>query len=188
MKTENLSLYPISPTKAEWLKSKIRDVPDYPKEGITFKDLTTLFKDPEALAFVIDALTDKCRLLKPTAIVGLEARGFIIAPTVAYKLGVGFVPIRKKGKLPYKVEQVTYDLEYGSDCVQIHVDGLEKGERVVLIDDLLATGGTAKAAVTLIEKLGATVVGAGFIVSLDFLNGRNKLPANLDVFCLVNYT
>jgi adenine phosphoribosyltransferase len=173
-KTENLSRYPITRLKAD------------PKPGIVFKDLTTLFRDAEAFTFVIDALTDKCRELAPTRIAGIEARGLILAPTIAYKLGLGFVPIRKPGKLPYKTEQISYKLEYGVDSVEVHVDSFEKGERVIVIDDLLATGGTAAAACQLVEKLGATVVGAGFVVSLDFLQGLDKLP-NLEVFSLIKY-
>jgi adenine phosphoribosyltransferase len=182
-----VACFPVSQTKADWLKSKIRDVPDYPKAGIVFKDLTTLFKDREAFAFVIDALTDKCKQLNATKIVGIEARGFILAPTVAYKLGLGFVPIRKPGKLPYKTEQVSYELEYGEDSVHIHIDSFDKGERVVIIDDLLATGGTAAAACKLVEKLGAKVLGCGFVVDLSFLKGKEKLSKQVDVFSLVEY-
>jgi adenine phosphoribosyltransferase len=185
--TEERTLFPVSKAKADWLKSKIRDVPDYPKPGIVFKDLTTLFKDAEAFTFVIDALTEKCEQLGATKIVGIEARGFILAPTVAYNLGLGFVPIRKPGKLPYKTEQVSYDLEYGQDSVQIHVDSFENSERVLIIDDLLATGGTAAAACQLVEKVGAKVVGCGFVVGLSFLNGLEKLPKKSETFCLIKY-
>ncbi len=184
---EDISRYPITGVKSAWLKGKVRDISDYPKPGIVFKDLTTLFKDAEAFSFVIDVLTDKCRELSPTKIVGIEARGFILAPTIAYKLGLGFVPIRKPGKLPYKTEKLSYDLEYGTDAIEVHTDAFDKGERVVLIDDLLATGGTAKAACQLIEKLGAKVAGIGFVISLDFLKGQEKLPTGVDVFSLIQY-
>jgi adenine phosphoribosyltransferase len=185
---ENVVCYPVTKEKADWLKTKVRDIPDYPKPGIIFKDLTPLFREPEALAFVIDALSTKVKELNPTRIVGIEARGFILGPTIAYKLGLGFVPIRKPGKLPYKTEQVSYSLEYGTGNLEIHIDSFEKGERAVVIDDLLATGGTALAACKLVKKLGAEVLGVGFIVSLDFLNGRQKLPSNLEVFSLIQYS
>lgn len=185
--TKTDTCLPITEAKANWLKTKVRDIPDYPKPGIIFKDLTTLFRDAEAFAFVIDALTEKVKEFKPTRLVGIEARGFILAPTIAYKLGVGFVPIRKPGKLPYKTEKVSYALEYGEDSVEVHVDSFDKNERVVIIDDLLATGGTALAACQLVEKLGARVASAGFIVSLDFLNGKKKLPSQLEVFSLIQY-
>jgi adenine phosphoribosyltransferase len=183
----NVACYPVTKEKAEWLKSKVRDVPDYPKPGIIFKDLTTLFRDPEAFAYTIDAMTAKVKELKPDHIAGIEARGFILGPTIAYKLGLGFVPIRKPGKLPYKTEHVSYSLEYGTDQLHIHVDSFKPGERVVVIDDLLATGGTAKAACQLVEKLGATVVGLGFVVALDFLDGKKMLPKNLEAFSLIQY-
>lgn len=185
--TKTDTCLPITEAKANWLKTKVRDIPDYPKPGIIFKDLTTLFRDAEAFAFVIDALTEKVKEFKPTRLVGIEARGFILAPTIAYKLGVGFVPIRKPGKLPYKTEKVSYALEYGEDSVEVHVDSFDKNERVVIIDDLLATGGTALAACQLVEKLGARVAAAGFVVSLDFLNGRKRLPSQLEVFSLIQY-
>lgn len=180
-------LLPISQAKSDWLKSMIRDVPDFPKPGIMFKDLTTLFKDAKALAFAIDVLTEKCRSLKPDVIAGIEARGFILAPAIAYLLGIGFVPVRKPGKLPYHTHKLNYDLEYGTDSIEIHIDAAEKGHRVVLIDDLLATGGTASAAQKLLQMLGATVVGVGFVVELAFLSGRKKLSAESDVFALVEY-
>jgi adenine phosphoribosyltransferase len=153
-KTEKSSLtLPLSSEKDQWLKSKIRDIPDFPKAGIVFKDLTTLFADAEALEFVMDVMTERCRLLKPDVIVGIEARGFIFAPTIAYKLGLGFVPIRKPGKLPHKVHKLEYDLEYGKDTIEIHSDAVAHGHRVVLIDDLLATGGTAVAGRNLLGML-----------------------------------
>jgi len=178
---------PLSADKSNWLKNKIRDIPDFPKPGIIFKDLTPLLKDPATFAFAIDVLTEKCRALKPQYIAGIEARGFIFAPTIAYKLGIGFIPIRKPGKLPYTVEKLEYELEYGTDCIEVHADAVEKGDRVVLIDDLLATGGTAGAASKLLTILGANVVGIGFLVDLAFLNGRSKLSKESDVFALLSY-
>jgi adenine phosphoribosyltransferase len=169
------------------LQSTIRDIPDFPKPGIIFKDLTTLLKNPDAFRFVIEAMSEHCRDLRPDYIAAIEARGFIIGPSIAYKLGAGFVPIRKPGKLPYTVERESYALEYGTDSIDIHVDAIEKGKRVVLIDDLLATGGTALAGHRLLSRLGAQVSGVGFIVELGFLNGRCKLPAGTDVFSLVKY-
>ena len=183
---KDLSL-PISKQKDEWLKSKIRDIPDFPKPGIVFKDLTTLFADAQAFAFVIDVLAERCRALKPDVIAGIEARGFVLAPTIAYKLGLGFVPIRKPGKLPHRVQKLQYDLEYGTDTIEIHSDAVSNSHRVVLIDDLLATGGTAGAARQLLEVLGANVVGVGFVVELGFLNGRAKLSGESDIFSIINY-
>ena len=177
----------LTPDKIDWLKSKIRDIPDFPKPGIIFKDLTTLLKDPEPFKFVIDVLADKYRGSKPAYIAGIEARGFILASALAYKLGAGFVPIRKPGKLPYKVEKVSYDLEYGTDAIEIHVDAIEKGKSVVLIDDLLATGGTAAAACKLLTGIGANLVGVGFVVQLGFLPGREKLPQDIDIFSMIEY-
>ena len=185
--SEAHSRYPITQLKADWLKNRVRDVMDYPKPGIVFKDLTTLFKDPEAFAFVIDVLTDKCRELTPTKIAGIEARGLILGSAVAYNLGLGFVPIRKPGKLPCKTERVSYSLEYGTDSVEVHVDAFDKGERVIIIDDLLATGGTAGAACQLVQKLGGIVVGLGFAVNLEFLNGAANLPKTLEVFSVLHY-
>jgi adenine phosphoribosyltransferase len=183
----NSATLPLSKDNENWLKSKIRDIPDFPKPGIIFKDLTTLFSDATAFQFVLDTMTECCRLQKPEVIAGIEARGFILAPTIAYRLGIGFVPIRKPGKLPYRVEKLEYELEYGFDTIEIHADAVNHGHRVVLIDDLLATGGTAAAASKLLTRLGANVVGIGFAVELGFLNGREKL-GDSDVFALINYT
>lgn len=171
----------------DWLKSKIRDIPDFPKKGIIFKDLTTLLNDHEAFNFVVEVLTEKAKQLKPDYIAGIEARGFILAPAIAHKLGIGFIPIRKPGKLPHHVEKVSYDLEYGSNTLEIHIDAAEKGKRVLIIDDLLATGGTANAACQLIERIGAKVAGMGFLVELDFLSGRKILPQGVETFSLINY-
>lgn len=185
--TQQATYLPIPKEKAEWIKSTIRDIPDFPKPGIVFKDLTTLLRDKDAFAYVIDALSEKFVGTKPKYIAGIEARGFILGPAIAHKMHVGFIPIRKPGKLPHKVEKAVYELEYGSDSVEIHVDAVEKGDRVVVIDDLLATGGTAEAAYRLLKQVGAEVVGAGFVVELAFLNGRKKLPSGLEVFSVVEY-
>jgi len=191
-KTENAKVtLPLTPERQDWLKSTIRDIPDFPKPGIIFKDLTTLMKNAEAFACVLNSLSNTSEKLNPTVVVGIEARGFILAPAVAHHLGVGFVPVRKPGKLSYHVERVSYALEYGEDTVEVHKDAVGKGDRVVIIDDLLATGGTALAARQLMEKLGAEVVGAGFVVELDFLSGREKLLAGkegaLEVFSVIQY-
>ncbi|HKM90983.1 MAG TPA: adenine phosphoribosyltransferase [Candidatus Acidoferrales bacterium] len=168
------------------LKKLIREVPDWPKPGILFYDLTTLVKDPEGLRIVVESLADRYHGKKIDVVAGIEARGFILAPAVALRLGVGFVPIRKPKKLPWKTSCVTYDLEYGTDSLEIHQDAVHPGQRVLLLDDLLATGGTAAAAITLIQQLGGEVAAAAFIVELTFLNGRAKLPGH-DVHSLLQY-
>jgi|AGTN01.3.fsa_nt_gi adenine phosphoribosyltransferase len=178
---------PLGAEQEKWLKGLIRDVNDFPKPGIVFKDLTTLLKDGAALNYVMSVLAEHCRTLKPDVIAGIEARGFIFAPTVAYMLDIGFVPIRKPNKLPYKVEKVTYDLEYGTDTIELHIDAIEKGQRVILIDDLLATGGTACGAHKLLKAVGGNVVGTGFIVELGFLDGREKLESDTEVFSILKY-
>jgi len=178
---------PLSKEKSDWLKSTIRDIPDFPKPGIIFKDITTLLKDPEAFGFAIDVISEHVRKHNVDYIVGIEARGFILGSVVAYNLQKGFIPIRKPNKLPYKVERVEYDLEYGKDSVEVHIDAAAKGHKVGLLDDLLATGGTAAAAYSLLTKLGAEVSTIGFITELAFLDGRKKLPANSDVFSLITY-
>jgi adenine phosphoribosyltransferase len=169
------------------LKKYIRDVPDFPKKGIVFKDITTLLKDPVALKITLDILYDKVKDLKIDKVVGIEARGFIFGALLAEKLNAGFVPLRKPGKLPAPVFQQTYELEYGSDTIEIHKDAIAEGDRVLLHDDLLATGGTAKAACDLIEKIGGKMVHALFIIELSFLNGREKLK-NYKVDSLINYS
>lgn len=179
--------HPVSKEKADWLKSKIRDIPDFPKPGIVFKDLTTLLKDNEAFKYVIDAFAEKFAAHNPKYIAGIEARGFILGPAIAHRLNVGFIPVRKPGKLPHKVVKESYQLEYGSDTLEVHEDCVVKGDRVVLIDDLLATGGTAGAAYSLLNKVGADIVAFGFVVELGFLNGRSKMPSNLDVFSIIEY-
>jgi len=168
------------------LKRLIREVPDWPKPGILFYDLTTLLKDKRGFRALIDKLCEHYADKKIDVVAGIEARGFIFAPALAYHLGAGFVPVRKPKKLPSKTARVTYDLEYGSDSLEIHEDAAGKGQRVLVCDDLLATGGTAAATVKLVRGLGAEVAGAGFAVELTFLNGRSKLPG-LDVFSLIQY-
>ena len=164
----------------------IRDVPDFPKKGILFKDITTLLKNPAAFKQSIDQLTDLVRGLDPGMVIGMESRGFIFAAPIAYQLGAGFVPVRKPKKLPWKAVAVTYQLEYGTDTLEIHQDAIKPGQRVLISDDLLATGGTAAATAELVRKLGGVVVGASFAVELTFLNGRAKLPG-IDVFTMIQY-
>jgi adenine phosphoribosyltransferase len=168
------------------LKRLIREVPDYPKPGILFYDLTTLLKDKDGFRDLIDQLCGGYDGRKIDLVVGIEARGFILAPALAYRLNAGFVPVRKPKKLPAKTAKVSYALEYGTDSLEIHEDAVQKGQRVLLCDDLLATGGTAAAAVQLIRSLGGIVEGAAFAVELTFLNGRAKLPG-IDVFSLLQY-
>lgn len=170
----------------ERLTSKIRDIPDFPKPGIVFKDITPLVKDPAALRLAVHQLLYPFLGRDITAVAGMEARGFIFGSLVAWELGIPFIPLRKPGKLPYGVHSVSYDLEYGSAELQAHIDAVDDNDKVLLIDDLLATGGTAKASCELIEKLGATVVACAFVVELDFLNGRDKLR-DYEVHALFHY-
>jgi adenine phosphoribosyltransferase len=164
----------------------IRDIPDFPKKGIIFKDITTLLKDPKALKASIDVLARAVSKSKPKYIVGIESRGFIFGTALAYKMGVGFIPVRKKGKLPAKTTSVSYDLEYGTDTLEIHTDALKKGDKVVIIDDLLATGGTVSAVSRLVTGAGAKIAGVAFVIELGFLNGRDKLKG-LPVFSAIKY-
>jgi adenine phosphoribosyltransferase len=168
------------------LKKLIREVPDYPKPGILFYDLTTLLKDSQGFHNLIDYFCQHYQGRKIDLVAGIEARGFIFAPALAYRMGAGFVPIRKPKKLPAKTAKISYALEYGSDTLEVHEDAVKKGQRVILCDDLLATGGTAGAAVELLSSLGGIVDSAAFAVELSFLNGRSKLPG-LDVFSLMQY-
>jgi adenine phosphoribosyltransferase len=168
------------------LKKLIREVPDYPKPGIRFYDLTTLLKDKQGFHSLIDQLCGHYDGRTIDVVAGIEARGFIFAPALAYRLNAGFVPVRKPKKLPAKTTSISYSLEYGTDSLEIHEDAIKPGQRVIICDDLLATGGTAAATAKLIEKLGGVVEGAAFAVELTFLNGRQKLP-NLDVFSLIQY-
>jgi adenine phosphoribosyltransferase len=168
------------------LKALIREVPDFPKQGILFYDITTLLKDKRGFATLIDALSEHYINQDIDLVLGMEARGFIFGPAVAYRLNAGFVPVRKPGKLPAETARLQYDLEYGSNTLEVHRDAIQKGQRVVIVDDLLATGGTASATVSLAKSLGADVRGLGFVVELDFLKGRDKLPG-CDVFSLLHY-
>jgi adenine phosphoribosyltransferase len=168
------------------LKKLIREIPDYPKPGILFYDLTTLLKDQKGFRTLVDRLCDHYTNHKVDVVVGVEARGFIFAPALAYRLGSGFVPVRKPKKLPAKTARVSYDLEYGVDTLEIHEDAIRPGQQVLLSDDLLATGGTAAATVKLVQQLGGQVIGASFAVELTFLNGRGKLNG-IDVFSLIKY-
>jgi adenine phosphoribosyltransferase len=173
-------------TDANHLKKLIREVPDFPKPGILFYDITTLLKDKRGFRDVIDGLKNHYKNAGVDRVIGIEARGFIFAPALAYALGAGFVPVRKPKKLPSDREAVTYALEYGTDSLEIHKDAIEPGGRVLIVDDLLATGGTAAATTRLVEKVGGKVAGMGFVVELTFLNGRSKL-ADYDVFSLLQY-
>ncbi|MGQ9633843.1 MAG: adenine phosphoribosyltransferase [Bryobacteraceae bacterium] len=170
----------------EHLKKLIREVPDFPKPGILFYDITTLLKDPVGLKTVIDALRDRYQGAGVAQVLGIEARGFIFAPALAYALGAGFVPVRKPKKLPAKAIREEYQLEYGTDALEIHEDAIPKGQRALIVDDLLATGGTAAATARLVEKLGGVVAGFAFVVELDFLKGREKL-AGYEVHSLLHY-
>ena len=170
----------------EQLKKLIREVPDWPQPGILFYDITTLLKDAAGLRMLVDALGDHYDGQQADLVLGVEARGFIFAPALAYRLGAGFVPVRKPGKLPAATTRLTYSLEYGTGSLEIHQDAIQPGQRVLIVDDLLATGGTAAASVELVRMLGGQVAGVGFAVELLFLKGRNKLEG-LDVFALLQY-
>ena len=170
----------------EDLKKLIREIPDYPKPGILFYDITTLLKDRTGFHRMVDKLCDHYQGKHVDVVAGIEARGFIFGPALAYRLGTGFVPVRKPKKLPWKTASVSYQLEYGTDRLEIHEDAVQKGQRVLICDDLLATGGTAQAAVSLVRQLGGEVAGAAFAVELNFLKGRAKLPG-IDVFSLMAY-
>ena len=168
------------------LKDKIRDIPDFPKPGIIFKDITPLVKDPAALRLAVHYLVQPFLGRDITAVAGMEARGFIFGSLVAWELNLPFIPLRKPGKLPYDAQSISYDLEYGSASLEIQTDALNANDRVLLIDDLLATGGTAKASCELIEQLGATVEALGFVIELDFINGRKQLE-NYEIHALLHY-
>ena len=170
----------------EHLKKLIREVPDFPKEGILFYDITTLLKDKVGFATLIDALSERYLETKVDLVLGMEARGFIFGPALAYRLNAGFVPVRKPGKLPAETAKYDYALEYGTNTLEIHKDAIQKGQRVLIVDDLLATGGTAEATAKLAESLGGEIAGLGFVVELDFLNPRAKLK-QYDVFSLLHY-
>jgi len=168
------------------IKNAVRNVPDFPKPGIQFKDITPVLADPRLFAGCIDLLTDQLKPGDVDFVVGIDARGFIFAAAAALRLKAGFVPVRKKGKLPYNTHEESYDLEYGSNTIAIHVDAVHRGSRVLLVDDLLATGGTAAAAAQLLVKLGAEIVGVSFVIELAFLKGRAKLP-EAPVHALITY-
>ena len=168
------------------LDKYIRNIPDFPKPGIQFKDITPLIKEPKMLKLSVNKLIQPFQNEKLTAVAGMEARGFIFGSLAAWELGISFIPLRKPNKLPYDVERLSYDLEYDSAALEIHIDALEKNDRVLLVDDLIATGGTAAASCQLIEKLGAEIVGCAFIIELDFLNGREKL-SKYNIHSLIHY-
>ena len=168
------------------LKQKIRNIPDFPKKGVVFRDITTLVGDVEAFKYSVDRMVEYWRGKKIDAVLGAEARGFIFGGVMAYKLGVGFIPVRKPGKLPYRTCQVSYALEYGKNILQIHIDAIKKGDKILIVDDLVATGGTAKAKAELVEKMGGEVVGFCFLIELEFLNPR-KILKDYDIFSLIKY-
>ncbi len=170
------------------IQAKIRNIPDFPKPGIIFRDITTLLQDPEGMKLTIDAFTERYKGMQIDAVVGIEARGFVLGGALAYNLGVGFVPVRKKGKLPYKTISHEYELEYGTDTVEMHIDSIEKGSKILIIDDLLATGGTSLAAATLVEKLEGQVVEMAFIVDLPDIGGRKAIAdAGYPMFYLCEF-
>ncbi|MBZ2183287.1 MAG: adenine phosphoribosyltransferase [Bryobacter sp.] len=168
------------------LKAMIREVPDFPKPGINFYDITTLLKNPSGLKKTLDALKERYKGSQIDTVVGIEARGFFFAPAVAYALGAGFVPVRKPGKLPYRTKQMEYELEYGTDRLEIHEDAIQPGQRVLIVDDVLATGGTARAVAELVGQSGGRLEGLSFVIELDFLKGRERLPGH-DIFSLLHY-
>jgi adenine phosphoribosyltransferase len=173
-------------TDAGWLKEYLRDIPDFPRPGVGFKDITPLLGQADAFKFAIDSIGDHFDGRKIDKVLGVEARGFIVAAPIAYRFGAGFVPVRKAGKLPWEIEAQEYELEYGTDVLEVHRDAVQPGEAVLIVDDVLATGGTAAATVRLVERLGGTVVGLGFIVELVFLTGRSRL-GGYDVLSLITY-
>lgn len=170
----------------EALKAAIRDVPDFPKKGVVFKDITPVLQDGKLFQTVVDAIANRHAGKRVNAVVGIDARGFIFAGAIAYKLGVGIIPVRKKGKLPWKTVAAGYSLEYGTDSAEMHVDALKPGDRVLIVDDVLATGGTARAACDLVKQLGGCVAELDFLVELSFLNGREKLKDH-NVFSIITY-
>ena len=170
----------------ERLKDKIRSIPDFPRPGVDFKDITPLLADPHSYRLVIDSMVDRFRQREVDKVCGIEARGFILAAPVAHQLNVGFVPIRKHGKLPYLSEAASYALEYSEEVLEIHTDAVNQGESVLIVDDVLATGGTARAAADLVERLGALVAGVACLIELEFLQGRSKLEG-LDFYSLIRY-
>ena len=176
----------MSPADLQRLSAAVRDVPDFPKPGILFKDITPILGDGALFRLAVQAFVEAARASRPDKIAGIDARGFILGGAVAYELGLGFVPVRKKGKLPWTCESVAYALEYGEAVVEVHTDAIQRGERVVIVDDLLATGGTAAAAVQLIRQLGGEVAGILFLIELSFLQGRARL-GNAPAHALITY-
>jgi len=176
----------LTAAQTEWLKNYIRAIPDYPQPGILFRDITPLLQHGPALRFAIETMTERYRSARIDHVVGIESRGFIFGTPLAYLLNTGFVPVRKKGKLPYDTIQQEYALEYGTAVLEIHTDAVKPGERVLVVDDLLATGGTTEGTVRLVESLGAEVVSLAFLIELTALNGRSRLPGR-DVFALLAY-
>jgi len=171
---------------ADRLAALVRDIPDFPRPGITFKDLTPLLADAAAFRAAVDGIAERFDGTAVDRVLGVEARGFILAAPIAYRFGAGFTPVRKAGKLPWQVEAEEYALEYGTDLLEIHQDAIERGDRVLVVDDVLATGGTAAATVRLVERLGGEVVGLGFVLELAFLDGRSRLPGR-EIVSLVSY-
>jgi adenine phosphoribosyltransferase len=169
-----------------WLKAHVRDIPDYPRPGVVFKDITPVLAAPDAFAAVVDAVAAPFADRRIDKVVGIEARGFVFAAPVAYRHAAGFVPVRKAGKLPWQIEREEYALEYGTDRLEIHRDAIAPGEQVLIVDDVLATGGTAEASVRLVERLGGEIVGLAFFIELGFLAGRERL-ANREVHAVVEY-
>lgn len=176
----------VSKMKLEGVSQLVRDIPDFPKKGIIFKDITPILKNHQAFNTVIEHFLEALKPLQLDYIVGIESRGFIFSPILANRLGIGFIPVRKKGKLPYRTEEIAYALEYGEAVLEIHHDAVENGSRVAVIDDLLATGGTALAAAHLVERLGGKVAALGFLIELDFLKGREKL-SGYETISLIHY-
>lgn len=169
------------------LKSLIRDIPDFPKPGILFRDITTLLRDPDGLRYTIDTLAEHFADASVDYVLGMESRGFIVGTPLAHQLGAGFIPVRKSGKLPAAVYTVEYDLEYGTDRLEIHQDALPSSSRILIVDDLIATGGTAGATAELVQQIGCEIVGFGFVIELTFLEGRKKLPTDVPIVTLVQY-
>ena len=169
------------------LAAHIRDIPDFPKPGIVYKDITPLLADRVAFASVVDGIADHFADQSIDVVLGIEARGFIVAAPVAYRFGAGFVPVRKAGKLPWNIEREEYELEYGTDLLEIHRDAVRPGQRVLIVDDVMATGGTAAATARLVTKLGAEIAGFGFIIELAFLGGRSRLPPDCPMVSLLSY-
>jgi adenine phosphoribosyltransferase len=176
----------LSPEQTTWLKQYIRSIPDYPQPGILFRDITPLLQDAAALRFAVETMANRYRGAQIDQVVGIESRGFIFGTPLAYILGTGFVPVRKKGKLPADVIAVAYDLEYGTNILEIHTDAIRAGQRVLVVDDLLATGGTTAGTIKLLEQLGAEVVSLAFLIELAGLDGRSRLTGH-DVFSLLSY-